>query len=183
MNGTFKMPIGLKNVRVAMQKMPNWCSNKTTIQGSYNELESLIGCNFDFETLRPRPPNEDDWYEWNIAHWGTKWNRDPECVCAHDEGTQTLTIRYRTAWSPPNSLLKYLSEEKQLHIRNRFIDEAYGFVGYTEILNGEEHTEFIEPSAHSDEYVESYAANHDWFPYEDWCAFNNAMLGLGQENP
>jgi hypothetical protein len=44
------------------------------------------------------------WYDWNVAHWGTKWNA---CECEFDadlerqEGEVTIEIRFDTAWSAP----------------------------------------------------------------------------------
>lgn len=39
------------------------------------------------------------WYDWNIAHWGTKWDLcDPEIERLDDN---TIVISCQTAWSPP----------------------------------------------------------------------------------
>ena len=42
----------------------------------------------------------DNWYDWRIEHWGTKWG----CYRTHvsDEGDQ-LFYRFHTAWRPFNS--------------------------------------------------------------------------------
>jgi hypothetical protein len=51
---------------------------------------------------------EDDWYNWNCEHWGTKWdavdvtiNHDSEQGWIKDEGDVHLIYRFNTAWSPP----------------------------------------------------------------------------------
>lgn len=42
-----------------------------------------------------------DWYVWNIAHWGTKWDvgGSPDSVEVHD--ALNATMRFDSAWSPP----------------------------------------------------------------------------------
>ena len=158
--------------------MPNWCSNTTTIQGSQETLEWLMSVEFSFEKIRPMPDNQGlDWYDWNIEHWGTKWDvQDVESDL--DLATQTLTLHYRTAWSPPIKLLQYLSEQRQLHITNYHVDEGYGFVGQTVIVNGNEVSdEYLEPHAHDTDSLQQYAANHNWFNYEDWSQFIRMMEG------
>lgn len=40
-----------------------------------------------------------DWYDWNIANWGTKWNA---CHSQIEEvEDEYLNVRFDTAWSPP----------------------------------------------------------------------------------
>ena len=88
----------------------------------------------DFELLVPQPPNvylgntsrEDEqdfgtfnWYDWNRANWGTKWN-------AYDSSAEeeTRIIRFDTAWSPPYPILTALSR----HVPNfthYYIEEIY----------------------------------------------------------
>lgn len=40
-----------------------------------------------------------NWYDWNIATWGTKWDVELENVERVDE--YTLTASFDSAWSPP----------------------------------------------------------------------------------
>jgi len=40
-----------------------------------------------------------DWYDWNVANWGTKWNA---CHSQIEEvEDEYLNVRFDTAWSPP----------------------------------------------------------------------------------
>ena len=40
-----------------------------------------------------------NWYDWNIANWGTKWDFDLENVDRQDPNT--LTASFDSAWAPP----------------------------------------------------------------------------------
>ena len=105
--------------------MPNWCSNNVTLRANNvgnRELlkEVATAANNDkeiFNLLRPMPteledttaPSEDpNWYDWRVAHWGTKWDTDAH-VSSFDG--ESLTISFDTAWSPPIELYEYLVEQ------------------------------------------------------------------------
>lgn len=40
-----------------------------------------------------------DWYDWNINHWGTKWDFGLENVVRVDDNT--VTAAFESAWAPP----------------------------------------------------------------------------------
>lgn len=99
--------------------MPNWCDNsmrlshqdKDKIDALQAELEKK---NDDghfmaevFQHLCPRPADqEDNWYDWNISNWGTKW--DASLIDWDRSDDNTITIYCDTAWSPPTALYQYL---------------------------------------------------------------------------
>jgi hypothetical protein len=51
------------------------------------------------ESLRSTP----NWYQWSCSHWGTKWN-------AYDMVVDTDGIRFETAWSCPEPIVRKLAE-------------------------------------------------------------------------
>ncbi len=158
--------------------MPNWCHNDAIIEGSSETLQWLQDINFSFEVIRPIPQDQaSDWYDWNCANWGTKWNCDRVRFEVDEQDQGTLKVSYSTAWSPPIKLLNYLSDTKQLKITNTFGDEMYGFVGQSVIENGVDDTEVLEPCSHDDLYLQQYALNHPWFDYRNYRDFFLAMSG------
>jgi hypothetical protein len=40
-----------------------------------------------------------DWYDWNVANWGTKWDFSLEYFERHD--ANTITASFDSAWAPP----------------------------------------------------------------------------------
>lgn len=144
--------------------MPNWCSNSIDIIGDRNALEYIQSTQFDFSILRPIPDNV-DWYDNHVNHWGTKWTPiDVECKL-NDE---MLHIECRTAWSPPVALIRYLSQKYELQITMNFTGEMYEYIGYSKIQNGQEQTDFIYPDEHDDAHLQQYALTHTWFCYNEW---------------
>ena len=87
--------------------MPNWCMNDLRISGDTEEILRFIEDNktdgeFCFKTLFPEPEyaNPEDWYEWRVQNWGTKWDVDGNVdVSKIDDNLYRLY--FTTAWSPP----------------------------------------------------------------------------------
>ena len=95
--------------------MPNWCYNRVTLTHSnpkkIDKLEKSLKNTEDsenfFNHLRKRPTKQkDNWYEWNIAHWGCKWDATPGEIDRVDENH--IIIYFDTAWGPPIALYEYL---------------------------------------------------------------------------
>jgi hypothetical protein len=85
--------------------MPNWCTNIVKISsGSERDLDALFTLLKDtdepFAVVFPQPDfeGEDDWYDWNIANWGTKWDADGFSISRNKDGT--IEMAFATAWSP-----------------------------------------------------------------------------------
>ncbi len=47
-----------------------------------------------------------DWYDWNIAHWGTKWDVSLDSVNRVD--ANTVEASFESAWSPPTGAYEKL---------------------------------------------------------------------------
>jgi hypothetical protein len=105
--------------------MPNWCQNLLVISGSEADVQKFELANYkDAQTLTfsaavPMPESkQDDWYNWNCEHWGTKWdatdvkiNRDQEQGWLKDEDDVHLSYRFSTAWSDPDQWFERMAPQ------------------------------------------------------------------------
>ncbi len=79
-----------------------------------------------------------DYYDWNIANWGTKWSPDLSESEVEIDGN-VLHLSYDTAWSPPTGLLRKISGLfPTLVITNTFDEEGMGFWGCEAFHGGKE---------------------------------------------
>ena len=68
----------------------------------------------------------ESWYDWNIAHWSTKWDLcEPQFNRIDDN---TIQISCETAWSPPLTALERLIEDGY-NIRALYYEGGMVFAG------------------------------------------------------
>ncbi len=129
--------------------MPNHCTHRLIIKGPREDVGALVvlmqgeTC-FDFDKLIPCPPEvkntsspnrgpgaaalkekygHSDWYSWNVANWGTKWNAyelsappgqgSPIEALASAHGASSerqVEYDFDTAWSPPMPIFEALTK-------------------------------------------------------------------------
>lgn len=71
---------------------------------------------FDFHNLitpsgMEQYKDSENWYDWNVANWGTKWNAYDVTVTDHiDHDHPYLNYSFSTAWSPPYGIIVTLAE-------------------------------------------------------------------------
>lgn len=78
-----------------------------------------------------RYPGEMNWYDWSIAHWGTKWN-------AWDSGIYGDYLEFTTAWNGVSEIVARLSEQLPgVPLSYYWADEDIGFnVGGLALMDG-----------------------------------------------
>jgi len=111
------MPNGLVGTVSGSEKCkPDWQKER-----SY-ELKAKYGC--------------DNWYDWSVTHWGTKW--DVYFICADKWNLEERTISFQSAWSPPTQVIAVLSEKfPALTFKLQYADEGCDYVGVARFTNGE----------------------------------------------
>ena len=113
--------------------MPNWVFNEVTIKADREDLTAFLERHFtddgrfDFATIIPIDiPMEEyhgnqeikladgsstfvggEWYKWNTAHWGTKWNSSNTIT---DSFLETGWFYFDTAWSNPIPIQRALAK-------------------------------------------------------------------------
>lgn len=92
--------------------MPNWCTNHIHITGdrvNINNLWSSLNVGDETNLMDALPIPEDigdNWYDWCIQNWGTKW---PMEVNTADKDDDRIYLQGNTAWSPPLALLAHIA--------------------------------------------------------------------------
>ncbi len=103
--------------------MPNYCDNSLTIYASEETVERIrefVRSNeseFDFNQITPMPKHiydgpvgaeerelygRNNWYDWRMQNWGTKWNSD-EVQFGNDN------FNFLTAWTPASPVVAELA--------------------------------------------------------------------------
>ena len=83
----------------------------TPVKKTFPEL-SLQYATTDEEKAKVLEPtiSENNWWDWRVQHWGTKWEIDTD-----DRGTHRfenhLIVSFDTAWSPPIGIFEALMEQ------------------------------------------------------------------------
>lgn len=78
----------------------------------------------------------DNWYDWAIKHWGTKW--DVYKIGEWQKEENKAAITFQSAWSPVNKVIQVLSERfPKLTFTLKFADEGGGFLGYETFSEGQ----------------------------------------------
>jgi hypothetical protein len=128
--------------------MPNHVTNVVSFSGDKSRISAMlkeiqndehgIG-SVDFEKILPMPDTvyngslgirerelygENNWYDWRLGNWGTKWNS-----YGYTENTtfQDDKIKFLTAWSAPHPILHKLSEMyPDVKMEHEWADEDIG---------------------------------------------------------
>mgnify|MGYP000946298790 CR=1 FL=1 len=177
--------------------MPNHVTNILRVSGDPEKVRAMfeaikndkIGLgSIDFNKVIPMPDyifqgnlgmaerekyGKDNWYDWSIANWGTKWNSygyDPEYTPKEFDGE---LIEFQTAWSYPDPLVEALSKQyPDLQFEVKWADEDFGYnTGKKEYENGEEVFCDIPPGG-SKEALELAAEVHGWDLAEEGYLYN-----------
>ena len=133
--------------------MPNWCNNTITLTGPKEKItkiyEKAKEDNALLQQLYPMPealegttspaPKEgkvqplvdghDNWYDWRVDNWSTKWDVDVEGLELSDDGT-TITGWFDSAWAPPIGAYEhFLTENEDCSISSLYYEGGMDFAG------------------------------------------------------
>jgi hypothetical protein len=147
--------------------MPNHVTNILTFVGDEDEIAAMheavknkkygLGT-IDFNKIIPMPRNiyrgnlgvkerrkfgKNNWYDWSVDNWGTKWNAygyDGTEYGSYTPGT----ISFLTAWAAPHPVIRKLSAlYHELEITHEWANEDYGSdCGRIVYRGGEQYEEY-----------------------------------------
>jgi hypothetical protein len=97
------------------------------------------------------------WYDWNIAHWGTKWDLCEPYIERTDDNT--VVIICETAWNPPTTAFDTM-KERGYKIRALYMGEGPEYAGiwddgqdnYYNTTNGSKAAQAILPKELNDHF-------------------------------
>lgn len=133
--------------------MPNWCANNLTlkhedpamitrardafVRGEF--LQEFIPCPEELRNTTAQFGGNDQekenlkkygyasWYDWNIAHWGTKWDVGGE-GCDALTSPNEFTASFDSAWSPPVAAYERLMD-LGFEVRGSYYEPGMAFAG------------------------------------------------------
>jgi len=133
--------------------MPNWCNNTITISGPKNKITKLYteakAGNGLLQSMYPMPkelenttspaPKEgepqplvdgyDNWYDWRVNNWATKWDVDVENLELSEDGTN-ISGWFDSAWSPPTGAYEqFLAKNEDCSIKALYYEGGMDFGG------------------------------------------------------
>jgi hypothetical protein len=97
----------------------------------------------------------DNWYDWSLQNWGTKWN------CS-DAFINESGMSFTTAWSPPLPVIAVLAKKLNKDLRMTYIEVGMAFCG--------EFIAYADGTSEDAEYDISNAPQEllDEVGYEEW---------------
>jgi hypothetical protein len=133
--------------------MPNWCNNSITISGPKDKITKLyndaVAENGLLQVMYPMPkeledttspaPKEgepqplvdgyDNWYDWRVNNWATKWDVDVENLELSEDGTN-ISGWFDSAWSPPTGAYdEFLAQNEDCSIKALYYEGGMDFGG------------------------------------------------------
>lgn len=121
--------------------MPNWCMNKLTVEhDDPSMLDRFVQaynkgavCN----EFIPKPKDVgDDWYDWCVSNWGTKWDVGADIGTEKEEryGLRASVVdnqancSFDSAWAPPIGLYEELVE-LGYNVKASYFEPGIGYCG------------------------------------------------------
>ena len=138
--------------------MPNWCNNTITLTGPKDKVKKIYDeakkedCLLNL--LYPMPsalegttspaPKEgkvqplvdgfDNWYDWRVQNWGSKWDVDTDNLEYREEDDQGIIQGwFDSAWAPPIHCYEhFLTNNEDFSIKSYYYAGGMDFAGLWE---------------------------------------------------
>ena len=132
--------------------MPNWCNNNITIRGPKKKIDAIekavkkgkllnhfLPMPKQLEnTTSPTPEGSkqpvvdgyDNWYDWRVFNWGTKWEIDAYEGSIDRVNDETVTFGFDSAWAPPlNAYQAVIEKHPDISIIAYYYEPGMDFAG------------------------------------------------------
>lgn len=132
--------------------MPNWCCNSGHVRLPKNalpdakEIFTKLAENKNekgwFENVFPTPPeHSENWYEWNLEHWGTKWDVNSTIWDVNEE---SFSFSFESAWGPPEAFFDELADRYGIEYELSYHESGCRIAGICSYLNGKSEQKHVE---------------------------------------
>jgi hypothetical protein len=85
-----------------------------------------------FALITGKHHSGDGWYDFNLDHYGTKWDVNEVQVSRQDD--DTVVLWFQSAWNPPFKVFEHL-EAEGVDVEAVYLDEGCNYAG--QYFNGE----------------------------------------------
>lgn len=140
--------------------MPNWCQNTAVINGPkpvIDEIKVILANDQPnlLHYMRPLPKDqEENWYDWCVTHWGTKWDINAAFV-GDDTEEDSITFSFDTAWAPPTEAFRHWAErDGRVTYKLSYVETGMGFVGWDSYDGEYFDDDYVEHGQDPDRYWE-----------------------------
>lgn len=121
---------------------------------------------FSCHKVIPQPTfTGEEWYEWRIANWGSKWGAYDVAITEDDWESGHWALFFSTAWSPISPVIAELSKQHpKLRFHYRYYEGGSDFWGKESYEGGEQVSleEGELSSASCEIRTEAYGDEHHW---------------------
>ena len=76
----------------------------------------------------------DNWYDWRVANWGTKWN-----ACDSEYDKESEMVKFDTAWSIPYQIISKIAQDNPEAKLDGYSEEEQGWFDEYRTENGKVH--------------------------------------------
>lgn len=162
---------------VEISKRPGLINSPNIIKAINNNEEMQRSPKLHFSSTISSTEAKDDWYDFRVNNWGTKW--EPSDVYVSEESPNNLYYTYETAWADPRAWLDDLSARfPNISMQCTYREEGMAAFGYYLYDDGrvycEDHPSTSDLDA--DQYRISDSEDPDEDSYVDADAFFNDFV-------
>lgn len=122
----------IKPMPKILRELPSIGFNKRRVEELREKGDIVKYNDYHIYKVTKKLTGSEDWYEWSVKNWGTKWNADTYFISEDKK-----CVSFVTAWGPP---LGVIDELIRLHPKEYFLLEyaepGTGFSGRVE-YNGD----------------------------------------------
>lgn len=133
---------------------------------------------------QPKFENDQDWYNWNIQNWGTKWD-----ICdvyfENQAEEDSIEFSFCSAWGPPDQAFEtWALADGRVQFSLEYWEPGCGFVGSVSYDGNDVEYEYVDCSTDETEYkriaseVWGYEEYEEPEPLTEWYKDGVEAKGL-----